>query len=67
MLSAPSFLGSKATRAEFSQWKFSPWRLENKLITLMMSDLIIGQQALKNAPVYPSGPGALSEGMEEMA
>ena len=28
------------------------------------SSLMISQQALKKAPVKPSGPGALSEGME---
>ena len=28
------------------------------------SSLMISQQALKKAPVKPSGPGALSEGIE---
>ena len=34
------------------------------LIAAVMSSLIISQQVLKKGPVNPSGPGALSDGME---
>jgi hypothetical protein len=33
----------------------------------IMSALIVSQQALKKAPMKPSGPGALTEGSEKTA
>lgn len=45
-------------------WEF----IANKLfIASVISSLMISQQALKNAPMKPSGPGALSCGMAHVS
>ena len=61
---ASVFFGSRTIFAEFSSSK--PWELSMNMLfsAAVMSSLIISQQDLKKAPVNPSGPGALSDGME---
>ena len=63
ILVASVFLGRRIMEAEFSHSK--PWAFNvNKLfMAAITSSLMVSQQALKKAPVKPSGPGALSEGM----
>ena len=63
-LVASIFLGRRIMEAEFSHSK--PWAFNvNKLfMAAITSSLMVSQQALKKVPVKPSGPGALSEGME---
>ena len=61
---ASAFFGSRIILAEFSSSK--PWEFSINMlfIATMTSSLIISQHFLKKTPVKPSGPGALSDGME---
>ena len=52
--------------AELRRSKPYEFITERALIAATTSDLTISQHDLKNAPVKPSGPGALSPGMEWM-
>ena len=61
---ASIFFGTRTIFAEFSGSK--PWELSMTMLfsAAVTSSLIISQLDLKKAPVNPSGPGALSDGME---
>jgi hypothetical protein len=65
-LKASAFFGSKTMHAEFNH--SNPWAFnENRLFMVAMTScLMVSQHALKKAPVKPSGPGALSDGIEFM-
>ena len=61
---ASLFFGSRMMFAVFRSskpWEFSMYKL---FIAAVTSSLMMSQQALKKAPVKPSGPGALSGGMD---
>jgi hypothetical protein len=63
---ASTFFGRSIMFAEFNLSK--PWEFSENmlLIAAIMSSLIMSQQVLKKAPVNPSGPGTLSDDMENI-
>lgn len=52
--------------AELRNWKLWEFIAYKLFMAAMMSSFMISQEALKKAPVKPSGPGALSDGMESI-
>ena len=59
----PILLGKQHIFVELSQWRFVVCRESKRWSTAMRSSLTMAQHFLKNRPVKPSGPGALSLGM----
>ena len=64
---ASGVLGSRIMWAEFRRCRLREVDCSSALIALIMSELITGQHFLKNNAVYPSIPGALSEGISMIA
>jgi hypothetical protein len=65
--SAPSFFGIRITLAVLISDKLPQRRAWKALVALMTSPFIMLHHILKNNPVKPSGPGALSVVNRSMA